>query len=214
MSAISFGVFCRDRALDEADHPVEEALAGLRGHPDLEPVGDHTGAAGDRRAVAAALADHGRRFAGDRALVDRSDALDHLAVRRDDVAGLDQHEVIQASDRGSRPARTPCVQAPRGASPGSPAACRAARRRCALPRPSATASAKLANSTVNQSQAAIWPVEPGALATCAEVAQEGERRQHRDHLDHEHDRVPDQAARIELADRARAPPERRSARRA
>ncbi len=28
---------------------------------------------------------------------------------------------------------------------------------CALPRPSATASAKLANSTVNQSQAAIWP---------------------------------------------------------
>ena len=28
---------------------------------------------------------------------------------------------------------------------------------CALPRPSATASAKLANSTVNHSQAAIWP---------------------------------------------------------
>ena len=28
---------------------------------------------------------------------------------------------------------------------------------CALPRPSATASAKFANSTVNQSHAAIWP---------------------------------------------------------
>ena len=30
---------------------------------------------------------------------------------------------------------------------------------CALPRPSATASAKLAKRTVNQSQAAIWPVK-------------------------------------------------------
>ena len=117
------------RALDQADHPVEEALAGPRGHADLQPVGHDSRAAGDRRAVAAALADHGRRLAGDRELVDRGDALDHLAVRRDDVARLDQHEVIQASDRGSRPARTPCVQAPRGAWPGSPAACRAAHRR-------------------------------------------------------------------------------------
>src|SRR5215813_10831788 len=31
---------------------------------------------------------------------------------------------------------------------------------CALPRPSATASAKLANSTVNQSQRMIWKVKP------------------------------------------------------
>src|SRR3954471_9666584 len=31
---------------------------------------------------------------------------------------------------------------------------------CALPRPSATASAKLANSTVNQSQTMIWKVKP------------------------------------------------------
>jgi len=29
---------------------------------------------------------------------------------------------------------------------------------CALPRPSATASAKLANRTVNHSQSAIWPM--------------------------------------------------------
>ena len=33
---------------------------------------------------------------------------------------------------------------------------------CALPRPSATASAKLANSTVNHSQAAIWPENAAA----------------------------------------------------
>ena len=29
-SAISFGVFCRARALDERDHPVDEGLARLR----------------------------------------------------------------------------------------------------------------------------------------------------------------------------------------
>ena len=33
---------------------------------------------------------------------------------------------------------------------------------CALPRPSATASAKLAKSTVNQSQSAIWPTNSGS----------------------------------------------------
>src|SRR5215472_1892780 len=36
---------------------------------------------------------------------------------------------------------------------------------CALPRPSATASAKLANSTVNQSQMAIWPTN-SSLEPC------------------------------------------------
>ena len=45
------------RALDERDHPVEERLAGLGrdAHDDL--VGQHAGAARDRRAVAARLAD-------------------------------------------------------------------------------------------------------------------------------------------------------------
>ncbi len=37
---------------------------------------------------------------------------------------------------------------------------------CAFPRPSATASAKLAKSTVNHSQAAIWPVN-SAVPFCA-----------------------------------------------
>ena len=70
-------------ALDEGDHPVEERLArlGRDAHDDL--VGQHAGAAGDRRAVAARLADHRRRFAGDRRLVDRGDALDDVAVAGD-----------------------------------------------------------------------------------------------------------------------------------
>ena len=70
-------------ALDQRDHPVEERLARLGGDPHDDPVGQHPGAAGDRRAVAARLADHRRRLAGDGRLVDRGDALDDLAVARD-----------------------------------------------------------------------------------------------------------------------------------
>ncbi len=71
------------RALDQRDHAVEEGRALRRGDPHLEPVRGDARAAGDRRAVAAALADHRRRFAGDRRFVDRGDAFDHLAVARD-----------------------------------------------------------------------------------------------------------------------------------
>ena len=54
-------------------------------HDDL--VGEHTGAAGDGRAVAARLADHRRGLAGDRRLVDDGDALDDVAVAGDHLAG-------------------------------------------------------------------------------------------------------------------------------
>ena len=47
-------------ALDQRDHPVDEALARLLGDLDDDPVGQHPGAAGDRAAVAAGLADHRR----------------------------------------------------------------------------------------------------------------------------------------------------------
>ena len=87
-------------ALDQRDHAVEEALARLGGDPDDEPVRDEPGAAGDGRAVAAGFADHRRGLAGDGALVDRGDALDDLAVGRDDVAGLDEDDVAAAELRG------------------------------------------------------------------------------------------------------------------
>ena len=80
-------------ALDERDHPVEERLARLLGHLDHEPVGEQPRAAGDAGAVAAGLADHRRRLAGDRRLVDRADTLDDLAVGGDDLARLDDHDV-------------------------------------------------------------------------------------------------------------------------
>ena len=90
-------------ALDERDHPVEERLARARGDAHDDLVGEHARAAGDRRAVAAGLADHRCRLAGDRRLVDAGDALDHLAVARDDLArGHDDHVV----DRRARCSRT------------------------------------------------------------------------------------------------------------
>ena len=80
-------------ALDERDHAVEERLAGLRRdvHDDL--VGQHAGAAGHRAAVPSRLADHGRRLAGDRRLVDRRDALHDVAVAGNQLAGPDDAEV-------------------------------------------------------------------------------------------------------------------------
>ena len=113
-------------ALDQRDHAVEEALARPCRDAHLDPVGHDPRAAGDRRTVAAGLADHRRRLAGDRGLVDRGDALDHFAVGGDDVAGLDQDEV--AGDRAC--GSTPCSvgrRCRRGqcAWPGSRPACRA-----------------------------------------------------------------------------------------
>ena len=74
---------------------------------------------------------------------------------------------------------------------------------CALPRPSATASAKLAKSTVNHSQTVtVAENQSGACpaAWCDDVAHEERRRQHAADLDDEHDRVLRQQARVQLAE--------------
>ena len=82
-----------DGPLDQGDHPVEEALPRLGRDPDDDPVGQDAGAAGDAGVVAAGLADHRGRLAGDRRLVHRGDPLDDLAVGRDHLPGLDHDEV-------------------------------------------------------------------------------------------------------------------------
>ena len=87
---------------------------------------------------------------------------DDLAVARDHVQGLAHDDVAGPQRRTRRPVP-----------PSRPAGSRFAvtsvfvRRSesaCALPRASAIASAKLANSTVNQSQTAIWMPKPDARA--------------------------------------------------
>ena len=133
-------------AFDQLDHAVEEGRALRRGDAHLDPVGQHLRAAGDRRTVAAGFADDRRRFAGDRRFVDRGDAFDHLAIRRDDVTGFDQHDVAHlqagAGDRACSPygqARSAAWPASRcaGAAAIRPAPCRGPRR--SLPRSSRTA---------------------------------------------------------------------------
>ena len=81
------------RPFHQRDHPVEEGRAGGGGDADLDPIRQHPRAAGDRRAVAAALADDGRGFAGDGGFIDRGHAFDHIAVAGDHVPRLDQHQI-------------------------------------------------------------------------------------------------------------------------
>ena len=118
-------------------------------------------------AVAARLADHRGRLAGDGRLVDRRDALDDLTVAGDDVAGLN-HDHIALAERAtghlglsairlevkpaSWPSRRGCKNLPQ------------ALAACALPRPSAIASAKFANRTVNHSHKATHPMNDAAEA--------------------------------------------------
>ena len=89
LSAISFGVFCRSAPSTSAIMRSRNVSPGIGGDPDLDPVREHARAAGDRGSIAAGLADDRRRLAGDRRLVHRRDALDDLAVGRDELAGLD-----------------------------------------------------------------------------------------------------------------------------
>ena len=72
----------------------------------------------------------------------------------------------------------------------------------ALPRPSATASAKLAKSTVNQSQMASCAMKPRV----GRGGKDADGGQHRaDHGD-EHDRVLDHQPRVELLETNRRSP--------
>ena len=70
-------------AFDEADHAVEERLAGVGGDADVEVVADDSRAAGDRAAdVSAGLLEDGRGLAGDGGLVDVGHAFDRRRRRR------------------------------------------------------------------------------------------------------------------------------------
>ena len=129
---------------------------------DLDPVRQHLGAAGDGAAVAAGFADDRRALAGDDRFVDDGDALDDVAVAGDDVARLADDDVAGAQLRGRDLL---------DAAAGSDALARCVSvlvlrsvSACALPRASAIASAKLANSTVNHSQSAIWMPKPTSAA--------------------------------------------------
>src|SRR6266478_3578299 len=87
-SAISFGVFCRSAPSTRRimrSRKVEPWLAVIRTLIWSESTRVPP--------VAAALADDRGGFAGDRRFIDRGDALDDLAVARDQIARLDDHDI-------------------------------------------------------------------------------------------------------------------------
>ena len=131
LSAISFGVFCRSAPSTSAIIRSRNVSPGFARDPHDDLVGQHAGAAGDRRAVAARLADHRRRLAGDRRLVDRRDALDDVAVARDHLAGGDDAHVADLELRCSGPPRS--CRRPGGGGPRSRRGSCAASSAWALP---------------------------------------------------------------------------------
>ena len=88
LRAISLGVFWRSAPSTRAIMRSMKLSPGLVVILHHDAVGQHPGAAGDRRAVAARLADDRGRLAGDGRLVDRGDALDDVAVAGDQLAGV------------------------------------------------------------------------------------------------------------------------------
>ena len=71
----------------------------------------------------------------------------------------------------------------------------------ALPRPSAMASAKLANSTVNQSHSVIWNVKPRPWRAGGEILEELEGGHRGAHFHHEHHRILHHQPRVQLDER-------------
>src|SRR4030095_9278113 len=80
-------------AFDHGDHAVEEGVARFAGDSDDDAVANDARAAGDGAVIATAFANDGRGFTGDGALVNARDALDHVAIGRNDVAGFAPDEV-------------------------------------------------------------------------------------------------------------------------
>ena len=146
-------------ALDERDHPVEERLARIGRDADDEPVADQRRAAGDGAPdVGAGLLEDRGRFAGDRGLVDVGDALDDVAVARDRLAFLDDDDVALAELRRAHVLERAVGEPAMGVRTPS-VSCRSVAA-WARPRASATASAYVANRTVNHSQTPIWTWKP------------------------------------------------------
>ena len=191
--AISLGVFWRLAPSTSAIIRSRKVWPALGGDPHDDPVGEHLGPAGDRRAVAAGLADDRGRLAGDGRLVDRGDALDDLAVGGDEVAGLAHHEVALGQRGGGHQLLGAVGQQAPGL--GLRAHLAQGVSACALPRPSAMASAKLAKSTVRNSQMVMDQLK---MPRMGDGLDEGDDRadQH-----HEHDRVLDLHPGVELVER-------------
>ncbi len=115
-----------------------------------------------------------------------------VAVAGDDLAGLDHHHVALLQPGGGHLFLGPSARCSRAVvSCGLPQAAA-----CALPRPSATASARLANTTVAHSQPR-WPGEHVGAGRRGEDGGEDRADPH-----HEHHRLVHLVAGVEFPERA------------
>ena len=192
-------------ALDERDHAVEERRALFGGDAHHEPVGHDLRAAGDGRTVAAGFTDDGRAFAGDSTLVDRGDALHDLAIRGNEVVGLDQHQISLA--KVGRRGRLPHLRLARI----EDELCHRIRARPAHAfgaRPATALGHRLGEGREEHSEP-----EPngdgerkGRAMTVEDALDAHDRCQHGDDLGHEDHGVLHQGARVEFQDPRHARP--------
>ena len=185
-------------ALDERDHAIEERVTGIRRDADLDPVRQHSRAAGDGRPIAAGLADDRRRFAGDRRLVHRRDAFDDLAVGRDELAGLDHDHVALAQGGCRDDVGEACRRQPVGNGFGPRPAQRVGLR---LAAPFGHRFGEVREQHRQPEPERDLEFEAEAAAAGHRVPHERQRRQHAADLDDEHDRVLRHRARMQLDER-------------
>ena len=191
-------------AFHQADHAVQEALAGVGGDAHHQPVGEQARPAGDRAAVAAGFADDRGAFAGDGALVHRGDAFDDLAVRGHDVAGFHQEQVVSCAE--SIEATSSNLASRSGGCASFLAWCvlagAAQRLGLGLAAPFGQGFGEVGKQDGEPQPERHRADEPGRRFALAEQRLDPQGGgQHAAHFHHEHDRVAHHPARVELDER-------------
>ena len=189
---LSFGAF------DQPDHAIEEGRARCGCDAHAYPIGQHLRAAGDGRAVTTRLADHRCRFAGNRRLVDRSHAYDHLAVRRNKIAGLDQNKVANLK-AGTRHQPIVLLIACAGNELGLGFGALTAQRVGLCLTPTLGDGFREVGEQHGEPQPQDnLKLKADMPAAGHQIANQDHRRERRDDFEHEHDRILHQRSRIEL----------------
>ena len=185
-------------ALHERDHPIQKGVAGVRRHPDLDPVRQHLGAGGHGRSIAAGLADDRGRLARHRRLVHRRHAFGDLAVAGNELAGRHEHDVPapQARRRDHLDGAVPTQAL---ASCLGPAA--AERIRLCLPPALGHRLRKVGEQDGQPEPARDLALETKTRSAGHRVADEPRRGQRAADLDDEHHRIARHHARVQLPDR-------------
>ena len=198
LSAISFGVFCRTAPSTSAIMRSRNVSPGFDVILHHDPVRQHLRAAGHRGAIAAGLADHRRRFAGDRRFVDAGDAFDDLAVAGNHLAGLDADDVAGAQRAGVDRLALAAGEHANGRGLGLRLA---QRGRLRLAAPFGHRLGEVGEQHGEPEPERDLPGKQRLAGAAEQLLDPDDRRHQAADLDDEHHRVPDLDPRIELAER-------------